>query len=373
MQLLVVLLVAPACPVSMFRRQNRSVLDLAHGRVDFMTSAESALSITLHFSQSSKSELASRSERDQVANKVGMLLHMTSKFLQLRCAMALVAGLVASASPARAERDDESRAPVSAQQSGGGETVREAMCRLIETSARNENLPVEFFTRLIFRESSFRPHVVSPAGAQGIAQFMPGTAAERGLLDPFDPEQAIPASARLLRDLRTRFGNLGLAAAAYNGGPGRVSAWQASRGGLPAETRDYVLAITGSPAEDWAEGARSDADLTAEKPPSCLTVVARLGRPGSGPMIASAPFAPWGVQLAGNFSRSLALASYQRAQRSLATLIADRQPMIIGTRLRHRGTRAFYRVRVPAQTRAAADTLCTQIRGKGGSCIVLKS
>lgn len=279
------------------------------------------------------------------------------------------AGLICVAiSGARAEAPDAATLTATT-----GESVREAMCRLIETSAKAEKLPVDFFTRLIFRESSFRPHVVSPAGAQGIAQFMPGTAAERGLMDPFDPEQAIPASAKLLSDLRARFGNLGLAAAAYNGGPGRVSAWQASRGGLPAETRDYVLAITGAPAEDWAEGARSDADLTAERPASCLTVVALLGRPGSGPMIASAPFAPWGVQLAGNFSRGLALSAYQRAQRNLAALIADRQPMIIGTRLRHRGTRAFYRVRVPAQTREAANTLCDQIRRKGGACIVLRS
>jgi soluble lytic murein transglycosylase-like protein len=77
-------------------------------------------------------------------------------------------------------------------------------------------------------------------GAQGIAQFMPGTAQERGLADPFDPEQAIPAAASLLRDLSQRFGNLGLAAAAYNGGPNRVSAWLAGNGSLPAETQDYV-------------------------------------------------------------------------------------------------------------------------------------
>ena len=85
---------------------------------------------------------------------------------------------------------------------------------------------------------------------------MPGTAAERGLADPFDPEQAIPKSAELLDELRRRFGNLGLAAAAYNGGPARVEAWLAGRGGLPWETRSYVSAITGRGAEDWAEEAR---------------------------------------------------------------------------------------------------------------------
>src|ERR671910_813965 len=115
-------------------------------------------------------------------------------------------------------------------------TVEEALCRLIEGAARSHKLPVGFFTRLIWQESSFRTGVVSPAGAQGVAQFMPGTAAERGLLDPFDPEQAILKSAELLRDHLNRFGNIGLAAAAYNGGPNRVANWLGHPGGPPDET-----------------------------------------------------------------------------------------------------------------------------------------
>jgi soluble lytic murein transglycosylase-like protein len=75
------------------------------------------------------------------------------------------------------------------------ETVDQALCRMIEGAAATHRLPVAFFTRLIWQESSFRPGVQSGAGAQGVAQFMPGTAAERGLADPFDPEQAIPKSA----------------------------------------------------------------------------------------------------------------------------------------------------------------------------------
>ena len=82
---------------------------------------------------------------------------------------------------------------------------------------------------------------------------MPGTALDRGLADPFDPEQAIPAAAHLLSDLRAQFGNLGLAAAAYNGGPNRVATWLTRNGGLPYETRDYVIRITGRTAEDWRE------------------------------------------------------------------------------------------------------------------------
>jgi soluble lytic murein transglycosylase-like protein len=65
---------------------------------------------------------------------------------------------------------------------------------------------------------------------------MPATARWRGLADPFDPLEAIAQSAKLLRDLRREFGNLGLAAAAYNAGPGRVRDWLAGRRGLPRET-----------------------------------------------------------------------------------------------------------------------------------------
>ena len=93
---------------------------------------------------------------------------------------------------------------------------------------------------------------MSPKGAQGIAQFMPQTAEWRGLADPFDPIESLHNSARYLRDLRDRYGNLGLAAAGYNAGPGRVSEWLAGRHALPGETRNYVAIITGWTADEWA-------------------------------------------------------------------------------------------------------------------------
>jgi hypothetical protein len=258
------------------------------------------------------------------------------------------------------------------------ETVEQALCRLIDGSARTRGIPADFLTRLIWRESSFRPHVVSPAGAQGIAQFMPGTAQERGLADPFDPEQAIPKAAELIADLTDRFGNLGLAAAAYNGGPARVAAWLAGAGGLPTETRNYVIAVTGRSAEDWAADrkARSDGEAREQadpKPSSCLQMVAALRRRGRDIPAMEAPFAPWGVQLAGNFSKELALATFSRTSRAYASVLGDARPMIIGTRLRYRGARTFYRVRAPAATRKEAEQLCTRIRTVGGSCVVLPS
>jgi hypothetical protein len=118
-------------------------------------------------------------------------------------------------------------------------------------AALSNDLPVPFFIRLIYQESTFRPAAISMAGALGIAQFMPETAAHRRLDNPFDPAQAIPASAKLLRDHYRRFGNLGLAAAAYNAGPRRVDDWRAKKGPMPQETQDYVKVITGFPVETW--------------------------------------------------------------------------------------------------------------------------
>jgi hypothetical protein len=130
----------------------------------------------------------------------------------------------------------------------------EEICDTLTKSAQINDLPVPFFIRLLFQESRFNPGVVSSAGAQGIAQFMPETAEGMGVSNPFDPRQAIPASARLLNDLVQRFGNLGLAAAAYNAGPKRIVDWLNSKGKgkLPEETQGYVKTITGKPVENWS-------------------------------------------------------------------------------------------------------------------------
>lgn len=257
------------------------------------------------------------------------------------------------------------------------EPLDHAVCRLIADAARANDLPVAFMTRVIWRESSFRAAAISPKGAEGIAQFMPATADERGLRDPFDPALAIPKAASLLAELRARFGNLGLAAAAYNAGPARVVSWlKGSDGGLPFETRDYVRFVTLRDVAEWLP-AGDPADSERALPGSCLATIGtlRAGGPGGGeaedPHLA--PLAPWGVQLAGNFSKDLALAEFARAERRYASAIGERQPMIIGRRLRYLGTRTFYQVRLPALTRSAADLLCGRIRAIGGVCVALRS
>jgi hypothetical protein len=114
---------------------------------------------------------------------------------------------------------------------------------MIARAAQRWSVSAQLLAAQIYAESNFNPFARSPAGAQGIAQFMPGTAHGMGLRDPFDPAQAIDAQAHLMRDLLRRFGSVPLALAAYNAGPGAV----ARCGCIPPypETRGYVARILG--------------------------------------------------------------------------------------------------------------------------------
>src|ERR1700716_1168571 len=262
--------------------------------------------------------------------------------------------------------------------------TREAMCRMIESAAKANDLPLEFFARVIWQESRFQSDAVGPVTrngqrAQGIAQFMPGTASERRLLDPFDPVQALPKSAEFLAELRSQFGNLGLAAAAYNAGPRRVQEWLAGSGYMPQETRNYVVAITGTTVDDWAKAGVKDTMPDRAPSSSCRELMALLKR-------APNPFVTqleqhvtlgaaklWGVQLAAGFDRDKALAMYSRAMKRLRAVIGDQDPSLLSSRLRTRGTNLFYQVRIGADTRPAADDLCNRIRRAGGACFVLRN
>lgn len=264
------------------------------------------------------------------------------------------------------------------------EAAREAMCLMVESAAAAHGLPLEFFARVIWQESRFQPDAVGPVTrsgqrAQGVAQFMPGTASERRLLDPFDPVQALPKSAEYLSELRAQFGNLGLAAAAYNSGPRRVQEWLAGAGGLPAETRSYVLAVTGTPAEDWAAAGRNPKTTDRAPNSGCRDLMALL-KQAPNPFVAGleqrirlGAAMAWGVQLAAGFSRARALAMYARAIRRLGEVVGDRDPSLLSSTLRSRGTRPFYQVRIGAETRAAADELCGRIRRAGQACLVLRN
>lgn len=280
--------------------------------------------------------------------------------------------------------NDENKVELQKPETARDTDTREAMCLMIESAAKSQDLPLEFFARVIWQESRFQSDAVGPMTrrgqrAQGIAQFMPGTASERRLLDPFDPVQALPKSAEFLSELRGQFGNLGLAAAAYNAGPRRVQEWLAGTGTMPSETRNYVFAITGTSVDEWATAGKNGKPPDRAPTSSCRELMALLKR-------APNPFVtqleqhvklgadrPWGVQLAAGFDRDRALSMYARAMKRLSAVIGDQDPSLLGSLWRSRGTRTFYQVRIGADTRIAADDLCGRIRRAGGACLVLRN
>ena len=196
------------------------------------------------------------------------------------------------------------------------------LCRLIADAADRHGLPPAFLARLIWKESRFDVRALSPVGAQGVAQFMPGTARLRGLDDPWDPRQAIPASAHFLADLKAQFGNLGLAAAAYNGGPDRVANWLARGGGLPYETIDYVRSITQRPVEWFREPGREVEARPLEKGRDFAEACARLPVMATRAMdvAATGDRKPWGVQVAAGISYGAALKAFALARAQAASV-----------------------------------------------------
>jgi hypothetical protein len=292
-------------------------------------------------------------------------------------AVLLLPAAEALAEPATADGD----AAEAADENGVTEPPAKTVCELIDEAAEEHGLPADFFTRLIWQESTFRPGAVSPKGAQGIAQFMPTTAARRGLADPFDPIAAIPASAHYLSDLARQFGNLGLAAAAYNAGEQRVADWLAGDRGLPLETRNYVWSITGHAADDWKADAPEWTAPPSEAAPDtaagCAEIAALLSRPGTGSALVSrrprADWAPWGAQVAGNFSVERAMARYAALQDRHGDLLGGIAPMVVSAVQRSRGTAPLHTVRLPAATREAAEDLCAKLRKAGVACVVMKT
>jgi len=209
------------------------------------------------------------------------------------------------------------------------------VCEELASAAENNDLPAPFLIRLIWQESGFNQNAVSRVGAQGVAQFMPETAAQRGLLDPFNPLQAVHASAHLLRDLFLQFGNLGLAAAAYNAGPRRVQNWLDRRSTLPQETRDYVQRITGRAPEQW-KGKLTAAPIRVPAAAPCQHEAGLLA--ANGPRVI--PMPPIAPDLTG-----------ARPDGSVTTAALAKRP--------HKGTHAPQTVSAEKAIAAKADTKTT--------------
>ena len=217
---------------------------------------------------------------------------------------------------------------------------------------------------------------------------MPGTAQERDLADPFDPEQAIPKAAHLLADLRRRFGNLGIAAAAYNAGAGAGQRLAARRRAVAdRDARLCALYHHHRPVETWTASAGNVRSRTTRRrrrrrpirrlmhrdPASPRSPTCGVPRPGK------TETENYHSSRRGGCSSPAISRSRSRWPRSSAcasatpSVIGKLRPMIIGRVLRSRGTIKFYQVRLPAQTREAARALCGRIRAVGRNFLALPS
>ena len=256
------------------------------------------------------------------------------------------------------------------------QTYATGVCGEIATQAASTGLPEHFLARLIWKESLFDPGAVSPKGAQGIAQFMPGTAKLRGLDDPFDTTKALAASAAYLAELKKTFGNLGHAAAAYNAGEERARRWIAGSSGLPFETQDYVLSITGHSAEEWkqegADFAIAAIGKAGDFASQCVSLVMRELSPQVAPGERAA-WKPWGVVLAGGFSEARAMLAFRTIRNRYSSVIGTEKPMVRRKKNLSMGRRAMVRVMIGRDSRAEAQKLCSRITAIGGACLVEKN
>jgi len=232
---------------------------------------------------------------------------------------------------------------------------------------------------------------------------MPATASWRGLKNPFDPIEAIAKAGQLLNELRREFGNIGLAAAAYNAGSQRVRQWLARRQGLPRETQQYVRVVAGQRAEAWTLSTTATAPLEtspeipcrpnegwlAKVPPSAVQATGRLETSpniqrsdadefataslptAEANAVVAAPPLAWVVQLIGKPSRALATLAWSQLKHKHAAILADREPLLVETKLS--GGMSWYRVRIATDGLERARALCGQLENAGASCLVQRN
>ncbi|MGO9703079.1 MAG: lytic transglycosylase domain-containing protein [Xanthobacteraceae bacterium] len=280
----------------------------------------------------------------------------------------------AGAAPAAMRQPADTVEEQAAPQPSTEQPTADDICRTLEQAAAENSLPVEFFARVIWQESRFNARAISRKGAEGIAQFMPQTADWRGLADPFDPIEALRNSASYLRELRDRFGNLGLAAAGYNAGPGRVSAWLAGQRGLPSETRNYVAIITGWTADDWASPSPPQtAETTIPQGVPCTQLANVMLAPKEEAQRIASYIPRWGVELVAHVSESTAWAIYRDVQKRFAPLIGGREPIVLHKQLPGMGTAKRYIITIADDDRAPLNKLCEKLTAAGGACVVLRN
>ncbi len=249
------------------------------------------------------------------------------------------------------------------------------LCKALETFADRYALNPYFFTRLIWQESRFRPNARSSADAMGIAQFIATTAEARGLQDPFNPAEALDASARYLAELEKDFGNLGLAAAAYNAGETAAANFQEKTAGLPNETWKYVQIITGLDARRWRDAPPEKHSFSLKEGQSFQNACLDLAktRKLSPDRDFEPQFKKWGVQLAAGKTREAAAIRYKHRSRLCKRAIKSRKPDYIYSSPQVKLRRPSYVARISFDSRRKANTFCTRLKQYRCACVVYKN
>ncbi|MFZ3580796.1 lytic transglycosylase domain-containing protein [Loktanella sp. DJP18] len=245
-------------------------------------------------------------------------------------------------------------------------------CQAIDAFAQVNDLDPAFFARLIWQESRFDPNALSPARARGIAQFIDSTAQMRGLRDSLNPAEALEYSAQYLGDLVRRFGNVGLAAVAYNGGEARAAGLIAGTGGLARETIDYVRIITGKSAETWRDAPPADPDFRLQDGVPFRAACHDMARNRAfSRFTPPAPvYAPFGIQMAYGLTEAAARRSFRNITRQCATAVSKEELQIVFVRHRVLGRNGYYAARLAAETGRTGNQTCNKLREQGCLCAV---
>lgn len=246
------------------------------------------------------------------------------------------------------------------------------VCRALSIYARTWRLPEGFFARLIWQESRFDPNALSVAGAEGIAQFIPSTARLRGLENSFDPAEALARSAEYLRFLSDKFGNLGLAAAAYNSGEQRIERYLRAGGYLPLETEDYVATITGVAPATWREAPPAAIDYALSKDMAFEPACIEMAKAAPMPRLDLPPgeWHPFGVLVAQSFSQATARRIFERVQAKHPDILGGEDLMLLTGRNAAFGTRLRHFAMIGRDSRDEALALCRRLTAAGGICTV---
>ncbi len=252
-----------------------------------------------------------------------------------------------------------------------GPATLDRVCGLIKASADRYKIPAPLLARLLWTESKFNVDAADNQGRRGIAEIVPSVARERKIKAPHDLEEAIPSAAAYIGTLRDRFGNDGLAVAAYKLGEKRLATWISNGGGvMPTRIENFVYEVTlrdaqffMDPRQNYTAPPLKGTEPFAE---ACRAMPkdARVTREHLDTL--------WGAVVAGNFRRSAVLKQWgdlvghhKQAIGNLAPAVQKWETPL--------GRAGIYAAKVYTSTRGEANEVCDRIHSAGGACIVLKN